>query len=133
MKTSEAMRLRAIIEQAADAGLDDETALTATTLFPGWDSTAAYEAGQRVRYEGILYRCLQSHQAQEGWTPTAAPSLWARVLIEDEGTIPEWVQSDSTNPYMTGDRVTHNGATWESAIDNNVWEPGVYGWTEINE
>jgi hypothetical protein len=33
--------------------------------------------------------------------------------------------------------VTHNGKTWESLIDNNVWEPGAVGtetlWKEIVE
>ena len=24
-----------------------------------------------------------------------------------------------------------NGKTWVSLADNNVWEPGVYGWTEV--
>ena len=60
------------------------------------------------------------------------PSLWAKVLIPDPDVIPELEQPDSTYPYMIGDRVTHNGVTWESTIDNNVWEPGVYGWTEVS-
>lgn len=42
----------------------------------------------------------------------------------------ETSQLDSTNPYTKGDKVTHNGKTWISDIDNNVWEPGVYGWME---
>lgn len=46
--------------------------------------------------------------------------------------IPEWEQPDSTNPYMAGDKVAHNGKTWGFAIDNNVWEPGVYGWSEVS-
>ena len=32
-----------------------------------------------------------------------------------------------------GDKVTHNGATWISTVDNNVWEPGVYGRDEVTE
>lgn len=54
------------------------------------------------------------------------------MLIPDPETIPEWVQPDSTNPYMAGDKVTHNGKTWVSDIDNNVWSPGEYGWSEYN-
>lgn len=38
---------------------------------------------------------------------------------------------NSTNAYKIGDEVTHNDKNWMSMIDNNVWEPGVYGWTEI--
>ena len=49
--------------------------------------------------------------------------------------MPEWEQPDSTNPYMKGDKVTHNGKTWVSLIDNNVWEPGATGtaalWQEV--
>lgn len=41
-----------------------------------------------------------------------------------------WAQPGSTNPYMLGDKVRHNGKIWMSTIDNNVWEPGVYGWAE---
>lgn len=129
MRESKARRLRALIEALADF-LEDEEALEGVELFPQWDGETVYEAGQRVRYEGILYRCLQSHTAQAGWTPTAAPSLWARVLIEDPNTVPEWVQPDSTNPYMKGDRVKHNGRMWVSVLDNNTWVPGEYGWEE---
>jgi hypothetical protein len=53
------------------------------------------------------------------------------VLIPDPDVIPEWEQPDSTNPYMKGDKVAHNSKTWVSDVDNNVWEPGVYGWTEM--
>ena len=129
MKLSFVKKLRAIIEEAAES-LDDKDALEGAELFRTWDGTATYTAGQRVRYDGILYRCLQDHQAQAGWTPAAAPSLWARVLIEDPDTVPEWVQPGSTNPYMKGDRVSWKGKTWESVLDHNSYEPGVYGWEE---
>ena len=127
-----ARELRSEIEQLADV-LDDSTALDYAELFPSWKEDTAYEIGARVRYAGILYKCLQAHTSQSTWTPTDAPSLWARVLIPDPETIPEWIQPDSTNPYMKGDKVTHNNKTWESNVDNNVWEPGVYGWDEITE
>lgn len=127
---AKAYALRAAIETAA-ASLEDETALEAVELFPAWKSDVDYTAGDRVRYDGILYRVLQDHTSQADWTPDAAPSLFARVLIPDPEVIPEWVQPDSTNPYMKGDRVMHNGKTWESTIDGNVWEPGVYGWIEV--
>jgi len=119
---------------AAGAMLTDEQAATVASLYKSWDASgAAYIAGERVRYDGKLYKCLQDHTSQDGWTPTAAPSLWALVLIPDPTVIPEWVQPDSTNPYMTGDKVTHDGKTWVSTVDNNVWQPGVYGWDEVTE
>lgn len=123
-----ARELRAIIEQAAKS-LDDKTALQGVELFHKWSENSEYKTGERLRYNGILYKVLQDHISQSDWTPDASSSLFAKVLIPDENVIPEWEQPDSTNPYMAGDKVTHNNKTWVSDIDNNVWEPGVYGWT----
>ncbi|MBE6950816.1 MAG: hypothetical protein E7451_05700 [Ruminococcaceae bacterium] len=132
MRRSKAIRLRRMIEAAADKGLSDAEALEAIDLFAAWDAEAVYETGQRVRYEGGLYRCLMAHTAQDNWTPTAAPSLWARVLIPDEDVIPKWEQPESTNPYKKGDKVRHNGKIWVSILENNTWEPGFYGWEEVS-
>ena len=130
MIVERARQLRSQIESLAET-LDDTAALEVTELFPTWEDNQAYEVGARVRFEDVLYKCLQSHTSQSTWTPAAAPSLWARVLVPGDD-IPEWEQPESTNPYMKGDKVTHNEKTWISIIDNNVWEPGVYGWNEYN-
>ena len=128
-----APRIRAEIERHAET-LPDETALEVVEMFPKW-TARDYAVDERVRWQGILYRCIQAHSENDTWNPADAPSLWARVLIPDPEVIPEWVQPDSTNPYMRGDKVTHNGRVWESAIDNNVWEPGAVGtetvWIEV--
>ena len=131
-----ARELRKILEKAmTDAqSLTDAEAVTATCLHPKWSGDSVqYTAGQRVQDDGVLYTVLQNHTSQAGWKPTAAPSLFAKVLIPDPTVIPEWEQPESTNPYAKGDKVTHNGKTWVSDIDGNVWEPGVYGWTEVAE
>lgn len=130
-----ARKLRPYIEKAA-ISLTDEDALEAINLFPNWSADVeTYEQGVRVNYEGILYKCLQTHTPQAAWTPTAAPSLWAKVLIPDENVIPEWEQPDSTNPYMKGDKVMFEGQAYESLIDNNIWSPASYpgGWKLIEE
>ena len=131
MTRAKAKQLRQLIERIA-VTLDDETALTGVELLPMWAIGRAYAAGDRVHHGGVLYKCVQAHTSQDGWEPESAPSLWAKVLIPDENVVPEWEQPGSTNPYMAGDKVTHNGKTWVSDVDNNVWEPGVYGWTEAS-
>lgn len=125
-----ALKLRPIIEKAMQS-LSEEDALEAVTLHPKWESGVRYEVGHRVRYNNILYRILQAHTSQDNWTPDVAVSLYARVLIPDENVVSAWIQPDSTNPYMIGDKVSHNGKTWVSDYNNNVWEPGVFGWHEI--
>ena len=101
----------------------DEQALEASVLYPAWKEGVSYKKGYRVLYNDVLYSVLMDHTSQSDWTPDVAPSLFAKVLISDPNVIPEWEQPESTNPYMKGDKVTHNGFTWESLIDNNVWEP----------
>lgn len=129
-----ARELRALIEKAMTetASLTEAEAVAATCLHPKWNGNSVqYTAGQRVQYENTLYTVLQNHTSQPDWKPAAAPSLFAKVLIPDPTVVPEWEQPESTNPYSKGDKVTHNGKTWVSDIDGNVWEPGVYGWTEV--
>lgn len=131
---AEARKLRVSIVQLAQYA-PDEVAATAAFAFEPWDAAGAYEVGDRVRYADVLYKCLTGHTAQESWTPDVSPSLWAKVLIPDPSVIPEWEQPGSTNGYSKGDKVTHNGKTWESLADNNVWEPGAAGteslWKEV--
>ena len=120
-------KLRDMLHKAA-VSLVDEDALQAVELFPAWQAGDSYLTGDRVRHGGVLYRCLQTHEAQPAWVPGDAPSLWDKVLIPDPGEIPEWEQPGSTNGYAKGDKVRHNDKIWVSDLDNNVWEPGVYGW-----
>lgn len=115
--------------------LSDAQALQVPMLFDEFDGNGvAYEVGKRVLYNDILYKVIQAHTSQAGWTPTAAPSLFAKVINETiDGSIPEFEQPDSTNPYMKGNRVIFNGKVYESLIDNNVYSPEAYpaGWKEI--
>lgn len=127
-----AIKLRPFIEKASIA-LDDSDALEAIQLFPQWNDSASYEVGDRVRFQNVLYKCLQAHIAQPTWTPIAAPSLWTKVLIPDPDVIPEWEQPDSTNPYQIGDKVRFEGKVYESVVANNIWNPRDYpqGWREV--
>lgn len=126
-----ARELRQTIESLATS-MDDAQARDNAELFPHWNPSAHYIDGDRVCYDGKLYKVKQGHNAQADWNPREAVALFAEILPGQEGTeIGEWVQPDSTNPYMNGDRVTYNGKTYESTIDNNVWSPDVYGWQEV--
>lgn len=131
-----ARELRRQIEDNA-GGMSDYMALQYVELFGAWSDGVAYKAGDRVRYNGTLHKVLQDHISQGDWQPDSTSSLYAKVLIPDPGVVPEWEQPDSTNPYSKGDKVTHGGKTWESLVDNNVWEPGVTGteslWKEVEE
>ena len=128
MTRGKAKQLRALIE-ALSASLSDETALTGVELFPPWSVGKAYATGERVQYEGTLYKCVQGHTSQADWTPPVTPALWTAVSLDE---YPAWVQpTGAHDAYSKGDKVTHNCKRWTSTADANVWEPGVYGWTEV--
>ena len=112
--------------------LTDEQAVDVPHVFPEWKPDVDFKIGYRTQDGGVLYKCLQDHKSQEGWEPSRAPSLWAKVL-GGEGEIPVWSQPDATNPFMKGDKVRYPDAespVYESTIDNNVWSPADYpqGW-----
>ena len=126
MTRGKAKLLRNLIEQLAIT-LDDATALTGIELFPTW-GLISYSVGDRVQYNGVLYKCIQAHTAQSEWTPDATPALWIVVTVEEW---PEWEQpTGAQDAYAKDSKVTHNGKKWISSYDANVWEPGVYGWEE---
>lgn len=111
--------------------LPDEQAILIPSVFPRWDSTVTYQVGDRVQYGDLLYKCLLTHTAQESWTPDTASSLWVRIDDPAEEW-PEWRQPQGAHDaYALGAKVSHNEKHWISDVANNVWEPGVYGWTEV--
>lgn len=133
----ELRKFRKFIEQMAVNATDKE-ALENIEAFPKWKVDTDYTAQKdRVRYEGLLYRCEQSHKSQSDYTPDVAHSLWTRI---DDPSIewPDWRQpTGSTDKYSFGAKVSHlvdehgNKRHWISNVPDNVWEPGVYGWDEL--
>lgn len=114
-------------------GIPDDTLSRMAAYMVAWEIGETYETGDLRQYERLPYRCLQAHTSTAEWNPADAVSLWARVLSGQGDIIPVWEQPDSTNPYMTGDKVHYpdaDGPIYESVIDNNIWSPEAYpqGW-----
>lgn len=133
MKQQEAS-LNKIGKLVANQVTDDVVALDIQEFYDVWASGVSYEVGRYIRHNDILYKVLQQHTSQDNWTPDVTPSLYAKVLIDPSSDdIPEWVQPDSTNAYMKGDKVRFEDSVYESLIDNNIWSPADYpaGWQKI--
>lgn len=111
--------------------IDDITAAEHCDLFASWTENWTGKRGQIVRDEGVLYKAIHDIlvSAQNG-KPKDTPSIWKAIGDLGEEW-PAWSQviAGVDTPYMTGDKVSHNGKHWISDIDGNVWQPGVYGWT----
>lgn len=116
--------------------LSDSVALNTIDMFPTWESIINVEITQdmvnkgydRYQYNGDLYKIIQPHTPQIGWEPDKTPALWLKISLDEW---PEWVRpTGAHDAYSMGTKVTHNNKKWTSDLDNNVWEPGEYGWTE---
>lgn len=127
-----AKRYRKRIEQAA-ASLTDAEALTVPEMFRHWRPDEWMWQDERICYQDRLYRVIQAHGSQEGWEPDKTPALFTE--IPRPGEIPVWKQpTGAQDAYQTGDKVYYpdrQGDVWESIADNNVWQPGVYGWVKL--
>lgn len=115
--------------------LTDEQVDAVTAAFPAWSGDGVkVGVGDLRSYDGVLYRCVQAHVTQDDWTPAATPALWVSVRKTTGGAPDEWVQpTGAQDAYNVGDRVTFQGAVYESVIDGNVWSPSGYpaGWKRV--
>ena len=99
-------------------------------MYPEWEVGIDYEADDVIAYHNELYKIIQNHTSQADWVPNTTASLFTKVA--PAGVIAEWIQpTGAHNAYALNAQVTHNNKTWQSDIDANTYEPGVYGWSEI--
>lgn len=116
---------------AESGAIDEVTAAEHTRLFTPWQAGIDYAIGRMVSFDGVLYRCVQAHTSQEDWTPDSAASLWSKIGDPTE-EYPNWSRPiGAHDAYAEGDRVTFGEKHWVSELSGNVWEPGVYGWSEV--
>lgn len=87
----------------------------------------AYSIGDKVTHKSKIWESLIQGNV---WAPGI--SGWAQVVDEGGGEIADWVQpSGAHDAYELGAIVMHNDKKWQSTVNDNVWEPGVFGWQEI--
>jgi len=93
-----------------------------------WKSGLNLALGTIINYSGSNFKVIQPHISQAGWSPSLTPALFK--LIHEPYA--DWVQPlGAHDAYMMGDVVLHNGVKWQSDMDHNVWEPGVFGWSKV--
>ena len=139
MTRRQAREYRAKIEHAAQT-LSAEEAADNVMLFKPWQPDIDLVANEKVARNGNVYKVNQGHHTQADWPPESTPALFVIVIgttINEDGEVevdeyPAWVQPvGASDAYPIEAKVSHVGKHWKSDVANNVWEPGVYGWSEI--
>lgn len=134
MKRAEALRLRAIVEQAASS-LDDKTASTAGMLFPRLKQDGSLvKAGTRINWNGKLKRAAVDLWDTAENNPDNAPTLWEDIAYRDGYRIIHATITAGTAFAM--DECGWWGDTlYRSTIAANVYTPEQYpaGWEAVTE
>ena len=100
-------------DQAAE--LPDEKAATVPALFPAWADKIgeAVAVGERLYYDGRLWKVLQAHTVQAGWTPDVTPSLFAEVAADqDQGTQENPIPYNGNMELEEGKYYSQDGVTY---------------------
>jgi len=118
-----------------ESALTDDELVALVEVYPAWQTGGTFAVDDLRSHDGDLYRCNLPHTNYDpSHTPDTTANLWTRVT--PAGVIPAWVQpTGAQDAYHIGDLVTYNDWVWEctaaDASGNNVWQPGVYGWTQV--
>ena len=132
MTRKEALRLRAIVEQAA-ASLPDKEASEGAALFPRLKQDGALvKAGTRINWNGTLKRAAVDLWDTEANNPDNSPTLWADIDYRDGyRIIPETITV--TTAFSQGECGWWVDTLYRSKVNSNVYTPAVYpdNWEKI--
>lgn len=114
------------------SGWIETTATDPNAPAPEWITPTgahdAYGKSAMVTYGGRTWR---SEMGNNVWAPGVHGWVIVEPPAEPEAGVEAWVQPvGATDAYPIGSVVSHNGMTWVSEVDENVWVPGEYGWVE---
>lgn len=106
------------------ATLTDEQAQEQVDLFPPYRVGVAYETGNRVQWNGKLWKVLQPHTSSLEWRPNEAVSLYEHVYVAPPGDLCDTAELWDTNnwaAYTVGYIVKHEGAIYEAIGTSHTW------------
>lgn len=93
--------------------VDDQTALRMVAYYPDWTAGTAYAVGDRLVYNGDLYKVLQAHTAQETWLPgTGTESLYARIDEQHDGSKYDPIPYSGNMALEAGKYYSQSGKTY---------------------
>lgn len=97
----QAQEIRTSIDSVIGTMADADAAKNPMLFLP-WEADAAYEVGDRRRYDSKVYKCLQAHTSQADWAPSVVPALWVVINTSSSGTIDEPIPASRGMEYEYG-------------------------------
>lgn len=132
MTRDEALRLRAIVEQAA-ASLPDKEASEGAALFPRLKQDGSLiKVGTRINWGGVIKRAAVDLWDTPTNSPDNAPTLWEDIAYrQGYRIIPATITAGAA--FAQGECGWWGDVLYRSTIASNVWTPEAYpaGWEAV--
>ena len=132
MTRDEALRLRAIVEQAA-ASLPDKDASEGAALFPRLKQDGSLvKTGTRINWGGVIKRAAVDLWDTDANNPDNAPTLWEDIAYrKGYRIIPATITAGTA--FAQGECGWWGDTLYRSTIASNVWTPDAYpaGWEAV--
>lgn len=133
-----AMQARRVLEMFAQTVTDESKMMEIADMYPEWVGGEKLKNGN-VRSYGVnadgetqLYSAIGEFTTDANYPPDTDITHYKKIGFE--GGVAIWTQPyGAEDAYQLFGHVMHNGEEWESDCNNNVWEPGVYGWHKVED
>lgn len=138
-------KMRATGLQAAEAFQAEAPELDETAIIDREDDMPDFDpdkhqylnwkVGTCVRDDGQVWQLIQPYDSNTYKDhPNDMRAQWSLCHTKDPAKAKPYVAPLGTSGvYMKDECCTEDGKVYRSKVDNNVWEPGVCGWTESEE
>ena len=80
----------------------DKQAVLVPNVFTAWKQEKEYKTGDRIQYQGKLYKVVTSHTSQEDWTPDKTSALYIVIDVSHAGTQDDPIPAERGMEYVYG-------------------------------
>lgn len=102
-------------------GLTDKESLEVMDWFPAWEAGKQLNEGEKVTYNGTLWRVRQTHTSQDGWQPSiSTASLFEAVNVEASGTADDPIAYVPPMEIFNGKYYTQGGVLYLCTRDSGT-------------
>lgn len=101
--------------------LTDKESLEVIDWFPAWEAGKTLTEGEKVAYNGTLWRVRQTHTSQDGWQPSIdTASLFEHIEVEASGTADDPIAYVPPMEIFNGKYYTQGGVKYLCTRDSGT-------------
>ena len=105
-------------QQINTLSVDDQMAYRMKEFYPEWVAGQTYAVGDKLTYNGELYKVLTAHTSQATWLPGAGTeSIYTRIDEEHDGTQYDPIPYNGNMALQNGKYYAQDGVLYKCTRD----------------